>query len=73
MLHIWVVSRLLLQGKLPAKGAMHELIYCYGAVRFNTGPDQVENTIVTSSGNYIIAWDFNRVKGNKKDRYNIKQ
>lgn len=41
--------------------------------RFNTGPDQVENSIVTSSGNYVVAWDFTRVKQGKKDKYNIKQ
>ena len=41
--------------------------------RFNTGPDQVEKTIVTSSGPYVIAWDFNRVKKGQKDKYEIKQ
>jgi len=41
--------------------------------RFNTGPDQLENTIVTSSGPYVIAWDFSRVKKGMKDKYEIKQ
>ncbi|KAF9510843.1 hypothetical protein BS47DRAFT_1377366 [Hydnum rufescens UP504] len=41
--------------------------------RFNTGPDQVEKSIVTSSGPYVIAWDFNRVKKGQKDKYEIKQ
>ncbi|KZT62085.1 VID27 cytoplasmic protein [Calocera cornea HHB12733] len=41
--------------------------------RFNTGPDQDETTIVTSSGPFVIAWDFKKVQKGKLDKYEIKQ
>ncbi|KAG8900651.1 hypothetical protein FRB99_005830 [Tulasnella sp. 403] len=41
--------------------------------RFNTGPDQDETSIVTSSGPYVIAWDFKKVKQGVLDKYEIKQ
>ena len=40
---------------------------------FNKGEDVNENAIVTSSGRYIIAWDFSKVKKNKLDSYVIKK
>lgn len=41
--------------------------------RFNTGPNSQETTIVTSSGPFVIAWNFNQVKKGAVDKYEIKK
>ncbi|KAA1466428.1 VID27 cytoplasmic protein [Dentipellis sp. KUC8613] len=41
--------------------------------RFNLGEGQEENAIVTSTGQYVIAWDFGKVKKGQMDRYEIKK
>ncbi|KAI0254692.1 VID27 cytoplasmic protein [Lactifluus subvellereus] len=41
--------------------------------RFNVGEGQEENAIVTSTGQYIIAWDFAKVKKGQMDKYEIKK
>ncbi|KAG8746820.1 hypothetical protein FRC10_003342 [Ceratobasidium sp. 414] len=41
--------------------------------RFNSGPDAEEQFIVTSTGNFVVAWDFRKVKKGRLDRYDIKQ
>lgn len=41
--------------------------------RFNMGEGQEENAIVTSTGRYVVAWDFGKVKKNKLDSYVIKK
>ncbi|CAE6538479.1 unnamed protein product [Rhizoctonia solani] len=41
--------------------------------RFNSGPESEEQFIVTSTGNFVIAWDFRKVKKGRLDRYDIKQ
>ena len=41
--------------------------------RFNTGPDTKETAIITSVGEYVIAWDFAKVKKGKLDSYQIKK
>lgn len=41
--------------------------------RFNTGIDKEEKTIVTSSGPFVITWNFKRVKQGKLDDYQIKK
>lgn len=41
--------------------------------RFNMGPDQEENAIVTSTGEYVVAWDFAKVKKGQLDKYEIKK
>ncbi|KAF8621633.1 hypothetical protein AX15_007651 [Amanita polypyramis BW_CC] len=41
--------------------------------RFNQGEGQVENTIVTSTGPYVIAWDFPKAKKGILDKYEIKK
>ncbi|EKM59236.1 uncharacterized protein PHACADRAFT_136651 [Phanerochaete carnosa HHB-10118-sp] len=41
--------------------------------RFNAGPDQEENAIVTSTGEYVVAWDFAKVKKGQLDKYEIKK
>jgi hypothetical protein len=41
--------------------------------RFNQGEGQVENAIVTSTGPYVIAWDFAKVKKGFLDKYEIKK
>ena len=40
--------------------------------RFNTGEGTAENAIVTSTGQYVVAWDFARVKKGYLDKYEIK-
>ena len=43
------------------------------ASRFNVGEGQDENAIVTSTGQYVIAWDFGKVKKGQMDQYEIKK
>lgn len=40
--------------------------------RFNTGLNEAEKTIVTSTGKYIITWNFRRLKQGRLDDYQIK-
>ena len=40
--------------------------------KFNTGVNEEEKTIVTSTGPYVITWNFRRVKNGHYD-YQIKQ
>ena len=37
------------------------------------GEGQEENAIVTSTGQYVIAWDFAKVKKGNLDKYEIKK
>lgn len=46
--------------------------HCFCA-RFNQGEGQEENAIVTSTGKYVIAWDFKKVKKGQLDKYEIKK
>ncbi|KAG5649004.1 hypothetical protein DXG03_000353 [Asterophora parasitica] len=41
--------------------------------KFNQGQGQEENAIVTSSGQFVIAWDFKKVKKGHLDQYEIKK
>lgn len=41
--------------------------------RFNTGKDQEANAIVTSTGEFVVAWDFAKVKKGQLDKYEIKK
>ena len=41
--------------------------------RFNICEGQEENAIVTSTGRFVVAWDFHRLKKGKCDSYVIKQ
>ncbi|KAI0750701.1 VID27 cytoplasmic protein [Daedaleopsis nitida] len=41
--------------------------------RFNMGEDTEENAIVTSTGQYVVAWDFAKVKKGQLDKYEIKK
>ncbi|EPQ59431.1 VID27-domain-containing protein [Gloeophyllum trabeum ATCC 11539] len=41
--------------------------------RFNTGGDDAENAIVTSTGPYVVVWDFKKVKRGQLDKYEIKK
>ena len=43
------------------------------AFRFNMGENQEENAIVTSTGEFVVAWDFNKVKKGYLDKYHIKK
>ena len=44
-----------------------------GFRRFNMGQDQEENAIVTSTAEYVVAWDFAKVKKGQLDKYEIKK
>ncbi|KAF8558941.1 VID27-domain-containing protein [Imleria badia] len=46
---------------------------CFSPARFNQGEGQEENAIVTSTGKYVIAWDFKKVKKGQLDKYEIKK
>ena len=37
------------------------------------GEGQAENAIVTSTGRYVVAWDFAKVKKGYLDKYEIKK
>ncbi|KAG6811313.1 hypothetical protein H0H92_008025 [Tricholoma furcatifolium] len=41
--------------------------------KFNQGQGKEENAIVTSSGQFVIAWDFKKVKKGRLDVYEIKK
>jgi len=41
--------------------------------KFNLGEGQEENAIVTSSGQFVIAWDFAKVKKGQINQYEIKK
>ena len=41
--------------------------------RFNMGEGQEENAIVTSTGQFVVAWDFAKVKKGHLDKYEIKK
>ncbi|KAL1946822.1 hypothetical protein VTO73DRAFT_14926 [Trametes versicolor] len=41
--------------------------------RFNMGEGKEENAIVTSTGQYVVAWDFGKVKKGQLDKYEIKK
>ncbi|KZT74368.1 VID27 cytoplasmic protein [Daedalea quercina L-15889] len=45
----------------------------FSPARFNMGEGQEENAIVTSTGQYVIAWDFAKVKRGQLDKYEIKK
>ncbi|KAF8138516.1 VID27 cytoplasmic protein-domain-containing protein [Boletus edulis] len=49
----------------------HEI--SFSPARFNQGEGQEENAIVTSTGKYVIAWDFKKVKKGQLDKYEIKK
>jgi len=40
---------------------------------FNAGPNETEKSIVTSTGPYVVTWDFKKVLANKRGAYNIKR
>lgn len=41
--------------------------------RFNTGINEAEKSIVTSTGNYVITWNFRMLKQGRTDTYQIKR
>ncbi|KAL7422730.1 Vacuolar import and degradation protein 27 [Cryptotrichosporon argae] len=40
---------------------------------FNTGVNEAERTIVTSTGKYVVIWNFRRLKQGRTDDYQIKK
>ena len=65
-----MISRSLLPGKYEGIFAASD---SNRPSRFNVGQDQDENSIVTSTGQYVIAWDFAKVKKGQMDKYEIKK
>lgn len=63
---------------LPELLLTHPLSLCtfsqptFTPARFNVGEDE-ETTIVTSSGPYVITWNFRKVKGGNLYDYRIKK
>ncbi|KIM90864.1 hypothetical protein PILCRDRAFT_811354 [Piloderma croceum F 1598] len=45
----------------------------FSPARFNQGEGQEENAIVTSTGQFVVAWDFGKVKKGQLDKYEIKK
>ncbi|KAJ6539403.1 VID27 cytoplasmic protein [Mycena capillaripes] len=45
----------------------------FSPARFNQSETDSENAIVTSTGQFVIAWDFNKVKKGHLDKYEIKK
>ncbi|CAK5262685.1 unnamed protein product [Mycena citricolor] len=45
----------------------------FSPARFNQSETDSENTIVTSTGQFVIAWDFSKVKKGLLDKYEIKK
>ncbi|KAH7887687.1 VID27 cytoplasmic protein-domain-containing protein [Phlebopus sp. FC_14] len=45
----------------------------FSPARFNQGGGREENAIVTSTGKYVVAWDFAKVKKGQLDKYEIKK
>lgn len=45
----------------------------FSVARFNQGEGQEENAIITATGQYVIAWDFAKVKKGHLDKYEIKK
>ena len=41
--------------------------------KFNTGVNETEKSIVTSTGNYVVTWSMRRIKQGRVDDYQIKQ
>ncbi|KAF7969306.1 hypothetical protein HWV62_27735 [Athelia sp. TMB] len=45
----------------------------FSPAKFNQGEGQDENSIVTSTGQFVVAWDFKKVKKGQLDKYEIKK
>ncbi|WVF72856.1 hypothetical protein IAT40_007674 [Kwoniella sp. CBS 6097] len=57
----------------PEHAAYMEDSVSFTPARFNTGVNEAEKTIVTSTGKYVITWNFRRLKQGRTDDYQIKQ
>nr|XP_031859921.1 uncharacterized protein CI109_004528 [Kwoniella shandongensis]KAA5526993.1 hypothetical protein CI109_004528 [Kwoniella shandongensis] len=57
----------------PEHVAYMEDAVSFTPARFNTGVNETEKTIVTSTGKYVIIWNFRRLKQGRTDDYQIKQ
>lgn len=45
----------------------------FTAAKFNAGPDAEENTIVTSTGPFVVTWSMKKLLKGQKDPYQIKR
>lgn len=70
MLHTWVTT---FPSHLPSKFSESFDDFVLNLLRFNQGEGQEENAIITSTGQYIVAWDFKKVKKGYLEQYEIKK
>lgn len=57
----------------PEHVAYMDSAVSFTPARFNTGVNESEKTIVTSTGKYVVTWNFRRLKQGRTDDYSIKQ
>ncbi|RHZ68261.1 hypothetical protein Glove_296g20 [Diversispora epigaea] len=57
----------------PEHLSLMEVPVNFTPARFNTGESEMEKTIVTSTGPFVITWNFRRVKQGKLYDYQIKR
>ena len=58
----------------PEHVAMMAMPLLFTTAKFSTGPSETqEHSIVTSSGPFVISWDFKKVQKGKLDAYHIKK
>ncbi|KAF9969962.1 hypothetical protein BGZ73_007476 [Actinomortierella ambigua] len=57
----------------PQDVAMMKHEVSFTPAKFNTGENELEKTIVTSTGPYVITWNFRRVKAGHHNEYQIKR
>ncbi|RKP21009.1 VID27-domain-containing protein [Rozella allomycis CSF55] len=58
--------------QLKPEHAIHMGKVCFTPAKFNVG-EKEEKTIVTSTGRFVITWNFRRVKAGKTTDYQIKE
>jgi hypothetical protein len=58
--------------KLKQEHELHVGEVNFTPAKFNTGPDVLEKTIITSTGPFLIAFNFRSVKAGKNE-YKIKR
>jgi hypothetical protein len=56
----------------PEHVAWMQSVVSFTAAKFNTGEDGSEKAIITSTGPYVITWNFRKVKAGKLYDYQIK-
>lgn len=70
---MWLTWVIVFHSRLLGKLLWISLYSILTLFRFNQGEGQEENAIVTSTGPFVVAWDFKKVKKGLLDRYEIKK